>query len=196
VTRFIMYMGLRHVRRRRLVTSHTCKRLWEVEAARDGRLSGKALTAFEEHAAACGECGAERRALDALQRKLAEDVAPVDEISLRRQRERLLAQADSALREQPSGGRRAAVAGLAVACGVAAFIGWSAQRPKPEPARSSPIASIVASPGARWERHRTQGLEQVALTDGILSSTGDPRPTPRFGAADGTSHSARASAYR
>jgi hypothetical protein len=163
------------------VNARACNRLWEVEAARDGRLTGKALAAFEEHAAVCRQCSRKRRALDALRRQLAgDDTTAVDEIALRRRREKLLAQADSGLRSPASDRSRGVVAGLAMACGVATLIGWATLRPKREPAPRSPIASIVASAGARWERHRMQGLEQVALADGVLSlsirrSGSDPR---------------------
>jgi len=109
---------------------------------------------------------------------------PGDEISLRRKREKLLAEADSGLRDPPLNGRRGMVLGLALASVAALLVVWVMLRPKRPPAQTSPIASIVASPGARWERHWTRGLEQLALADGMLTlsvkrSASDPRVSVR-----------------
>ena len=47
-------------------TSPTCPRLFEAEAARDGRLTGAARAHFEAHAAVCASCAQEARALEQL----------------------------------------------------------------------------------------------------------------------------------
>ena len=63
-----------------------CSRLWEVEAARDRRLSGAALGAHAAHLAGCSECRRERDALEVMAGRLRTGEPPADEIALRRLR--------------------------------------------------------------------------------------------------------------
>jgi hypothetical protein len=154
-----------------------CKRLWEVEAARDGRLSGTALVAFEEHASRCEQCRKERRALNTLARELAVSSAAEDEVALRRERARLLAAAHPNVPEQRSA-RSGGWVALAAACCLLGFLGI---RKLPfGQSTVAPVIDVVASPGARWDREITKTSERLTLTEGVLRltvrhSTGDRR---------------------
>jgi hypothetical protein len=145
-----------------------CRRLWEVEAAHDGRLSGTALAAFEQHVGHCKTCAEERLALGNLSRALARDASSEDEVALRRGREELLQAAHQ--RALRGDGRRAArwIAVAAIA-GVLGVVGVKELRAYRD--RAVPFASVVASPGARWDRHVTRTLEQVNLGEGVLHLT-------------------------
>ena len=155
-----------------------CRRLWQVEAARDGRLSGPELRSFEIHTEQCKTCGRERRELDRLANALQVSSPPADEIALRRERERVL---EKAHRKYHSPPRRlhklvfviAALVGALLFCAAALL-----NRQRPELER---LVDVVASPGARWERRASSdGAEEIRLKDGVFSlvvhrKPGDPR---------------------
>src|SRR5262249_3296732 len=159
--------------------STRCRRLWEVEAARDGGLTGSAGLAFEQHVKICGDCARERAALDDLKRNLVDASPPTDEIFLRRERDRLLAAAD-ALGRAPARTPYvrwavAAVAALVLSAGV-----WLGVRAKSAEPPADSYAVITPSAGTRWDRHPREGVDQIDLLDGTLSlvvhrSPSDPR---------------------
>ena len=63
----------------------TCPRLFEVEAAIDGRVTGAELASFERHMTMCPECLREAQALDALDHAVREVPASKgDEFRVRR----------------------------------------------------------------------------------------------------------------
>ena len=76
-----------------------CPRLFEAEAARDGRLAGAELTRFQTHLGVCAICAREVQALEALGDALREPDGPTkfDELQVRRERSRLLAAFDASL---------------------------------------------------------------------------------------------------
>ena len=77
------------------MTPTSCPRLFEVEAARDGRLAGAELLSFERHMAACPVCLREAQALEAPAAALrATSTGERDELHVRRERTRLLATFD------------------------------------------------------------------------------------------------------
>ena len=76
----------------------SCSRLWQVEAARDGRLSLPERADLERHLATCDACACEQRALNGLADKLREVALSVDDLGMRRLRQRTLELADSGLR--------------------------------------------------------------------------------------------------
>src|SRR5688500_17612150 len=80
------------------VVNASCPRLFEVEALRDGRLTGVERASFERHLGTCVDCSREADALDNLGRALRERApsAP-DELHVRRERTRLLAAFDGSL---------------------------------------------------------------------------------------------------
>jgi hypothetical protein len=149
------------------MTPASCPRLFEVEAARDGRLTGAELAGFERHMAACPVCLREAEALEAPAAALrVGSSGKKDELHVRRERTRLLAAFDGALVVP---GRRwgrwllwpVTVAALLI--GLLIF--WRMPPSEPEPASS---AVVRASSAAVWSE-RTEGrLEQVHLARGSL----------------------------
>jgi hypothetical protein len=68
---------------RRSPSPASCPRRWEVEACRDGRLSGEARASHLDHASSCPVCSREQQALDRLRLELGTLGEP-DELSVRR----------------------------------------------------------------------------------------------------------------
>ncbi|MES1186210.1 MAG: FecR domain-containing protein [Myxococcales bacterium] len=157
--------------------SATCPRLFEVEALRDGRLTGVERSRFESHLSVCGACAREAHALRTLADELrsAGDGADSDELHVRRERTRLLAAFDEGLVPSARPPRfrlwlGAAAAVLVLGAVVAAFVGWPV-RPAPRAALSpapEPI-TVRADSSARWSRRSEAGIERVVLDSGALS---------------------------
>jgi hypothetical protein len=151
-----------------------CPRAFEVEALRDGRLSGAERSAFERHLAGCAACARELAAFERLASALRDGPAGnTDELHARRERTRLLAAFDRALigRPTPNESRvsRRAVAGLATAAGlavVASAVWFRAGQEHP----ASPPSAVTVRPvtGARWSRRTSAGREQIVLDEGRL----------------------------
>src|SRR5262249_30820072 len=150
-----------------------CARSFEVEALRDGRLSGRARDAFEEHLRTCIPCRAETRALDAVAENLrALPIATPDELSVRRRRHRLLAAFHEAPVAPASVAPRRPPAALAFAfasaVGVAAAVAIVHDRaPSSAPAASASAVEIT-SEGAAWSRTEAGASTNVRLDDGEL----------------------------
>src|SRR5690348_2889644 len=76
-----------------------CPRRWQVEAARDGRLSSDETARFEVHQARCPSCRQEALQMESVAELVRRTARPqLDDLSLRRLRQRLLANADAALK--------------------------------------------------------------------------------------------------
>lgn len=74
----------------------TCARLWEVEAARDGRLDAEDRARHARHRETCAECRREAARLSAVAEALrASTEGPRDEVAVRRARGRMLAAASA-----------------------------------------------------------------------------------------------------
>ena len=105
-----------------------CHRSWEVEAARDGRLTGEARASFDAHAAVCLSCGGAADGLESLANGLRGlGSAEVDDVSLRRLRGRVLEAVDAEQTGRVDVGARRArssarVAALAVAVAVVGVV--------------------------------------------------------------------------
>jgi hypothetical protein len=159
------------------VKQPACRRSWQVEAARDGRLFGLELRSFEIHAEQCKTCARERRELDRLANALQPSSPPADEIALRRERERVL---EAAHRKYHSPPRRVHRLAFLVAALVGALLCAAALLNRQRSEREQ-LVDVVASPGARWERRASSdGAEEIRLTDGVFSlavhrKPGDPR---------------------
>ena len=151
----------------------SCPRLFEVEATRDGRLTGAERASFERHAISCPACSREVQALEALAEALRTstgDEALADELQARRERTRLLAAFDGALLAP---GRRwsvrrrvlwpAAVATLVV--GI--FILQRVRRPAEEIAHTS-CAIVHADSTAVWSERTDGNREKIVLARGAL----------------------------
>lgn len=138
-----------------------CPRLWEVEAERDGRLSGNDLASALRHRAQCAECTSECRQLDELgARILALPAPPTDALALRRTRQRLLAARNQdVVGDAPR--RTAWVLGFGgVVLLGALLIGLSLRR------TGESIVNVDARPGARWAERRTPSAYHVELSNG------------------------------
>ena len=150
-----------------------CSHVWEVEAARDGRLQGDALRAQEAHRESCEVCGAESRALDELVARCKElEQQPIDEVALRRARDELLQRADAQVTHRGRRGPgRAAWLFAAAAMAVAAvlWLVWPRALPMPESTNTALEVHAEPGPGARWNRQTTSAFETFHLEHGILS---------------------------
>jgi len=159
----------------------SCTRLWQVEAARDGRLVGPDRASFERHLASCEECRAEMKSIESLGERLRALPAPVpDQLATRRRRQQLLAEADrAALAGSSETTSRKHLVWAAVVVAVAAIVvvsvrARSSRAPAPVPTGQAPstpaeIAAVKPSQGAKWSRRRDADLERITLAEGELS---------------------------
>jgi hypothetical protein len=151
------------------MSGRSCRRLWEVEAARDGRLSGAALASFLEHASRCTDCSREHQALEELAAALARSSTSTDEVAHRRAREELLERAAAGSYGMGSTSRWwrllvAAAAALVLLSAIALGLHRSHDA-------ATYVAEVAPSPGARWSRQILKGAEQLTLSDGALTLT-------------------------
>lgn len=165
-----------------------CRRSWEVEAARDGRLTGAARESCEAHVLACPLCAADAVALDSLARGLRSIAAPeADDVSTRRLRNRVLEafDAERAGRSSHRGPRArrtswTQAAGLAAALVVVimavGFATLASRRGSPHvealdrsiaPAPTTTI-DVIPGAGARFTRTVRDGAERFDLQEGTL----------------------------
>lgn len=163
------------------MSAPTCARLFEVEAMRDGRLSGAERTKFETHLETCAACAREARALDDLAeaaRATGDDV--LDELHVRRERTRLLAALDASQVNEVQQPRRWLVPAIAaVALGIGVFVSVRLHVP-PSPARDLATATVIQADGtARYSKHAEESRERIVLEQGALriqvKHTGAPR---------------------
>lgn len=171
-------------RRTRSSTNSACARTWEIEPARDGRLSDAAIVTLGRHVEQCPVCRQEVDYLEGLSRALGELGAPkVDDIALRRLRQRVLQRADAELagrsiapvrrrRALVTIARIAPVAPITLAMAVVMLLFWSRWRSEvvssPPPVVATTTVDATAAGDARWTK-RTEGeTERVDLSDGTL----------------------------
>jgi hypothetical protein len=149
------------------MTPASCPRLFEVEAARDGRLAGAELASFERHMATCPVCSREAQAFEAPAAALrAGSAGKRDELHVRRERTRLLAAFDGELVVPGRQWGRGWLWPVPVAAlMVGLFVFWRMRPSRPEATWS---AVVRASSAAVWSEHTEGGLEQVRLVRGSL----------------------------
>jgi hypothetical protein len=160
-----------------------CPRLWEVEAARDGRLESQPLAALEHHVASCETCGREHHYVDSLAKTLRESSPQPDEVSVRRLRQVILERAVGLSHARLPLPYRAKIWRVALAVSLAAAAGGALVHylHLNAAAPSHDVALVRAeSVATKWARHHTHMVEQIDLADGILSLVvrrlpGDPR---------------------
>ncbi|RYZ09926.1 MAG: hypothetical protein EOO73_03240 [Myxococcales bacterium] len=152
--------------------SDACPRSFEVEALRDGRLSGAERARFESHLASCAACKQEAAALDGLAEALrVSEEERSDELRVRRERTRLLAAFDVQLAPPPVrrvGAWWGAAALLAVVGGLALFL---LTRPSARRAPASlpvPVVTVRADSSAQWSRRAEAERDVVTLARGAL----------------------------
>jgi len=160
-----------------------CPRKFEVEALRDGRLSGSERAHFERHLATCATCGNEARAFAALAEALRLPAPESDELRIRRERTRLLA---AFVGSEPERRPRrawvwlgaAALVALAVAAGFVSVMPKSASMPAQRAKAPDPVL-VRADSSARWSRHAEGQLDKIVLESGALSIRVDHAASPR-----------------
>jgi hypothetical protein len=159
-----------------------CPRLFEVEACRDGRLSGAEIRHFQSHLKVCAICASEARALEALAEALrsAESSATrANELHVRRERTRLLAAFDASLVPAPRSSAKVGIVAAATVTIAAALLAVVLSRPHvPVPAaavahappQEEPEPVVVHSDGsAKWSRRSEHDLETIVLESGELA---------------------------
>ena len=149
------------------MTPASCPRLFEVEAARDGRLAGAELVSFERHMATCPVCSREAEVLEAPAAALrATSAGERDELHVRRERTRLLAKFDADLVAPHRRWSRWLLWPIPLAALIfGLFIFRRTWPPVPEPTLS---AVVRASSAAAWSETTVGHLDQVRLVRGSL----------------------------
>ena len=172
-----------------------CPRAWEVEATRDGRLTGDARASFEAHLARCESCTEDAGALEGLARGLRAIPSGADrggDVAMRRLRNRVLDAVDAEQTGRERGwlatSRRArafafacAFACVCVLAGIFGVASWRAtaggEAPRAlalAPVSSAPSApvettlEVAADEGARFSRTTEQEVDRFDLLEGTL----------------------------
>jgi ferric-dicitrate binding protein FerR (iron transport regulator) len=165
--------------------SGICRRKWQIEAARDGRLRGKDLDSALRHRATCAECAEEERALSALGESISRLPELVrDPLTTRRARQRLIAALNETVLDapRPRSIRRATLA-LGFAAIAAVGIGLALSRPWARSESVEPFASAIEvrpEAGARWSEHTERELDRIDLEQGFASFTVRPHDGRRI----------------
>jgi hypothetical protein len=149
----------------------TCARTFEVEAVRDGRLTGRAAASVVQHASGCADCRAHTGTVDALARALRDHpVAPDDELAARRDRQRLLAVEGGELLTAPRSrwrrGAAVAAAATAVALVAVALVAYTRGSSSEPPQQPDPVR--VVADHARWSRVDDGATTQLRIDDGLV----------------------------
>ena len=163
----------------------TCSRAWEIEAARDGRLTGKARLNHMAHLESCDDCARETASLESLAAALRRDApGEEDELAIRRLRNRVLDAVDAERVGRTQPGRTASrpfawavgVGLIMAAAAIAAFVGpsWAPapERPTASSAGAAPRidtrVEVSAEADAGFSRSADDDAERIELTDGTL----------------------------
>jgi hypothetical protein len=167
----------------------SCPRLFEVEAARDGRLTGADLARFESHVSHCALCAKEAEALEEFARSLRSlPAAAGDELRVRRERTRLLAAFNTALVPGPSNTKRWLIPLVATTVFTALTLTLWHSRPAanrgakvgtPAVVRAREAIAVRASPASQWSRQVESHRETITLTAGTLNVSIDHTLSPR-----------------
>ncbi len=149
-----------------------CSRLWQVEAARDGRLTGSDRVSAMRHRESCRACAAEARALHTLGKRIAALPEPTSHaLATRRARQHLLTTMnESVVNPQPRHWGRLTVAIALSALSLASALAIGRRY---EPVRTPPVLTKIievhAAPGARWTEHSDALVARVDLSEGAAS---------------------------
>lgn len=170
-----------------------CPRIWEVEAARDGRLSGAALETHERHLEQCDACRTERARIAALGRQLLDLPGPeLDDVAQRRLRQQILERVDASLTGRAgalaslSSSRALRIVGAVAAAALVLVLAgdwqWSrssegARAPKlvasstahdsTPPVVRAVTVNVADEGGARWSRRMSaDDVEHIEVSEG------------------------------
>jgi hypothetical protein len=172
------------------MTRATCHRIWECEAAEDGRLDAAGRESFERHVDTCDACGRAVARLHELRTLLRETPTPEPtELERRRERAALLARANErTLGTSPRwhGARVFAYAG-ALALLLAVLV-VSVRRSRPElvllpteQGEAAPAFEVTDVGGADYVSERVAGTSRVTLRSGTAAfHVEHVRPGARF----------------
>jgi hypothetical protein len=155
-----------------------CPKLWQVEALRDHKLTGKLQIEASNHIEDCATCKQESLALALLQHQLQAGV-PLDALALRRLRVATLTRANEQLhRDRPA--RVAWLVWVKLAAPICALVIVLAAWLRWRQSTVHPNIQLRASNDAVWTRNSKPGIEYVDLVDGMLDlavarSARDPR---------------------
>ena len=154
------------------MTAAACQRTWQVEAARDGRLSGKDLESALRHREHCAECSREQQRLDQLARELcALPELARDDLAVRRGRQQLMTEVNRSFLREPSPEPKRWLAALALlpaaALGYALFARHAAHEASSVQPQS--VIEVHAPADARWQLYRDSSQERIDLSEGDAS---------------------------
>jgi hypothetical protein len=157
------------------MTQGRCRRLWEVEAARDGRLQGDTFDDARRHQAHCADCTRQVERLERLGRALrAAGPAPLDTMSQRRMRHVMLERADASLTaRRPRVSARLAwvtALGLLLVGAAGAWRVWSGHTPTARP------YAVMPDPKAAWSERIEGRLWRLRLEAGTIRLAVHHRP--------------------
>lgn len=148
--------------------SASCTRIWEVEAARDGRLDERALERAQKHRGHCVECRQEHARLASLGALLSDADRPaMDELGAKRLRARILADAEKDLRREGPAPARPLRTTLAVAAVLVATVGAYGALHRAEAPKQTAVR-VEDQGGARFSRETQGDVEHVTLLDGTV----------------------------
>jgi len=151
----------------------TCPRIWEAEAARDGRLDAEDRLRHVRHCESCADCRREIARLLTVSTVLLDlPLAPRDDMSARRWRGRLLSEVGA-----PSARSVPPLLWLAPLVLALVLVAVGLRRSPQPPASASPVTARVEAQGeARWTRSLEGDVDRVTLTEGTLTvAVGAPK---------------------
>lgn len=152
----------------------TCSRSWQIEAIRDGRLTGKDLVSVLRHRERCADCARENLVLAHLGRGLEQlPLLPRDSMTTHRERQQLMAALNDSILAPPRAKVGWRLPGGLIAILALACVGFGVMRKTPDLSRlaANPrsIVEVHAQPGSNWREHVDASTDRIDLTDGIAS---------------------------
>src|SRR6478736_4484991 len=162
------------------MTRIACRRTWQVEAARDGRLAGSDLSNALRHRAECADCKQAARELDELGRRVKALPAPkLDELVHRRGRQTLLAAWNAELLTEPRARVKPAVLLVAALCVIGGAV-LAASYPRARGVARGSDATVSSQRAGLASAPKEKESEAVATSE----ASPLPRPSaPAPGAA-------------
>jgi len=143
--------------------------LWQIEAARDGRLSERDKSSFEAHLHECRVCSRERQRLARLAEQLSELEPPADQMSLYRVRQRLRKELDGRARRPARRHWLAVGLCLSASAGLVLLLTFIWARGQLVGPRNIVQVTVLGS-HAQWSRIHRDNNELIQLSgDGVFT---------------------------